>query len=256
MTKHRMLAMGLVSGLLAAPAVASAGGPGSLNFDNYCVTGAIQVCASVRLQSVAGHLTMQVWNLQGTLGSVNTITSIGLYHSNALYKFTGAVSSYSVNYMQNGHSSNISSSWTTGGATDIKTLGGQNTELALGTSGNNGITGCTNPGGKNSLHWSTCNSFPGVPFVQFDFNFANNAQFDLTSTQLRWHSTQVPIAGSLKCDTGGYGDYPPCIGRNNGGGGNVTPEPVTMVLLGTGLAGMGGGALRRRRKQAAETPAA
>src|SRR5690348_17024695 len=87
MTKHRMLAMGLVSGLLAAPAVASAGGPGSLNFDNYCVTGAIQVCASVRLQSVAGHLTMQVWNLQGTLGSVNTITSIGLYHSNALYKF-------------------------------------------------------------------------------------------------------------------------------------------------------------------------
>lgn len=255
MMKHRMLAMGIVSGLLAAPGVARAGGPGSLNFDNYCVTGAIQVCASVRLQSVAGHLTMQVWNLQGTLGSVNTITSIGLYHSNALYNFTGAVSNYSVNYVQNGHSTNISPFWTTGGATDIKTLGGQNTELALGTGGNNGITGCTNPGGKNSLHWSTCNSFPGVPFVQFDFNFANNAQFDLTDAQLRWHSTQVPRVGSLKCDTGGYGDYPPCV-SSSGGHGDVTPEPVTMVLLGTGLVGMGGGALRRRRKQAAEKTAA
>lgn len=254
MTKRGMLVLGVAGGLLVAPRIASAGGPGFLNFDNYCVTGAIQVCASVRIQSTAGHLSMQVWNLQGTLGSVNTITSIGLYHSNSLYSFTGSVSGYDVNYVQNGHSTDIKSYWSTGGATDIKTLGGQNTELALGTGGNNGITGCTNPGGKNSVHWSTCNSFPGIPYVQFDFNFANNAQFDLTSAQLRWHSTQVPWVGSLKCDTGGYGDYPPCISRN--GHGDVTPEPVTMLLLGTGLAGMGGGALRRRRKQAAETSAA
>lgn len=251
--KHRVLALGMAGGLLAAPQMASAGGPGFLNFDNYCVTGAIQVCASVRIQSMAGHLSMQVWNLQGTLGSVNTITSVGLYHLGAP-AFAGTVSSYDVNYVQSGHNTDIKSYWTTGGATDIKTLGGKNTELALGTSGNNGVTGCVNPGGKNSHHWSTCNSFPGVPYVQFDFNFANNAQFDLTGTQLRWHSTQVPVAGSLKCDTGGFGDYPPCVGSNGGGGGNVAPEPMSLVLLATGLVGIGGGALRRRRK-AEETSA-
>lgn len=256
MTKRAMLALGIAGGLLAAPAVASAGGPGFLNFDNYCVTGAVQVCASVRIQSTAGHLSMQVWNLQGTLGVTNTITAIGLYHSNSLYKFTGSVSSYAVNYVQNGHNTNIKSYWTQQGGTDVKTLGGKNSELYLGTGGNSGITGCTNPGGKNLSHWSTCNSFPGIPYVQFDFNFANNAQFDLTSAQIRWHSTQVPIAGSLKCDTGGYGDYPPCVGRSGGGGNNVTPEPVTMALLATGLAGMGGGALTRRRKRAAEKNAA
>ncbi|HYK09546.1 MAG TPA: PEP-CTERM sorting domain-containing protein [Gemmatimonadales bacterium] len=252
MTKRGMLVMGLAGGLLVAPQVVSAGGPGFLNFDNYCVTGAIQVCASVRIQSTAGHLSMQVWNLQGTGGSpsaVNTITSVGLYHFGAA--FTGTVSNYDVNYVQSGHSTDIKSAWSQQGGQDIKTLGGKNAELYLGTGGNSGITGCTNPGGKNLTHWSTCNSFPGVPYVQFDFNFANNAQFDLTGVGLRWHSTQVPIAGSLKCDTGGYGDY----GRCTNGGGNVTPEPVSMVLLGTGLVGLGGGALRRRRKQADETSA-
>ena len=246
MANRRMLMLGLAGGFLTTPVIASAGNPGSLNFDNYCLVASISICASVRIQSSAGHLSMQVWNLEGSLngGAINTITSIGLYHLNAA-AFNGSLSGYTVNYVTNGHQTNISSLWTQQGGTDIKTLGGKNSELYLGTGGNTGIIGCDNPGGKNATHWSTCNSFPGVPYVQFDFSFKNNAQWNLAGTQIRWHGTQIPRAGSLKCDTGGFGDYGPCRGP----GTNVVPEPVTMVLLGTGLVGMGGGGLLRRRKK-------
>jgi len=238
--RHGLLAVGLAVTMAAAPAVASATPPSEgLNFDNYCVMGAMRVCASVRLQSIGNTLSMQVWNLQGTMGDVNAINAIGLYHTSSLYDFSGNLVGYGANYVQNGHRTNITSFWSPGNSTGIR--GGS--ELYLGTRGNNGITGCTNPGGRNATHWSTCNSFPGVPYVQFDFTFGRNQHFALTDVGLKWNSTQVPNARTLSCDTGKSGCVDPAPPT-----GNVVPEPMTVVLLGTGLAGMGGGVLRRRKK--------
>jgi len=224
---------------LATPAQAQTE---TFNFDNYCIMGSWQVCASVRLTSVDNTLTMQVWNLEGTLGESHTMTSIGLYHAGSFYDWQAQVSSWNArHYLTSTTFTNITNRWSAQGANDIETLAGINLELSEGTSGNRGIAGCTAlPGGTK---WQTCNSFDDAPFVQFSFTFSNNQHFSVDNVELRWHSQQTGAdqQGSLKCDTGGAGDYPDCVPPT------VVPEPATMILTGTGLFGVI--AARRRRKK-------
>ncbi len=197
--------------------------------------GSFQVCASVRVFSDGNTLRMRVWNLERMLGGTHTMTAIGLYHSGT--PWYGNVLSYSVTHDGN----DITSYWDPKGANQINNLAGVKLELKDGSQGNSGIIGCVDPGGSLQK-WATCNSFDGQPYVEFTFNLDTN--FALADTELRWHSQQIgPDAElSLKCDTGGAGDYPPCVPME------VVPEPITSLLLGSGLAGIGAAARRRRRR--------
>ena len=227
---------------LATPAKAE-----TLNFDYHCVaSGAFQACASVRLTSINNTLTMQVWNLNGTIGTPHTIVDIGLYH--AATDWTGVVNSYSVSYINSSGIAqpiDIKKYWTAKGANDINNLGGVKVELAEGNNSNSGIIGCVDPGGSNQK-WQTCwnggSSYPGAPYVQFNFNLSKN--WALAGTELRWHSQQFGPGSewSVKCDTGSAGDYPECVPT-------TVPEPGSLALLATGL-GATGILIRRRRRTA------
>ena len=238
-TRHKVGTLALlgVLGLMAAPAAAQrdVAGWSSFSFDNYCISGGFPVCASVRVFANGSNLTMQIWNLEGVVGTPHTITAVGLYHSGAAW--TGTVNGLDAYYVSDAGNTEISNSWRRQ-VSDVSSLAGIDIEVTSGTSGNDGVIGCTNPGG--GTHWSTCRSFPAAPYLQFDFSLSSS--FALNDLELRWHSQQVgPNAEeSLKCDTGGAGDYPDC---------NVVPEPVTMALVGTGLAGISGVGLVRRRRR-------
>jgi hypothetical protein len=227
----------VVLSLLAAGALATPARGEELFFDNYCVTGSFQVCASVRLFSDGDVLRMRVWNLEGTLGVSNTMTAIGLYQTGS--PWAGTVNSYSVDY----NGLDITSKWSPKGANDIANLGGIGLAIQEGTSGNAGIIGCVDPGGSPDK-WATCNSFAAQPYVQFTFNLSQN--LDLANTELRWHSQQLPDGSSIKCDTGGAAEFD-CDSTTTTTETTTTPEPVTMVLLGSGLAGVGAAARRRRK---------
>ena len=227
-----------VLGLLAAATISSPVRAEERFFDGYCVMGSLQVCASVRLYSEGNTLRLRVWNLDGMAGLTHTMTGIGLYHSGS--PWSGQVLSYDVLY----NNASITSNWTDRGAWFMGTINGVTLELKEGTGNGStpGIIGCNNPGGSPDK-WATCRSFPNDFYVEFVFNL--DQHFGVANTQLRWASYQVgPNMGWVKCDTGGA-DNPsrPCVPVV------VTPEPFTMLLLGSGLAGVGAVARKRKRRE-------
>jgi hypothetical protein len=118
---------------------------------------------------------------------------------------------------------------------------------------NGGIIGCPNPPLANAVnpirYFQTCNTTGFTGFVSFNFQTTGTWNASQAEVGLGFRGvvglTEVGPNGqpvtAVECRT----EQPltaieACA--------SVTPEPISMALLGTGLLGLGGAGLRRRRK--------
>jgi hypothetical protein len=208
-----------------------------------CGGNAFNTCASVELHVVGTSVTVRVWNLSG----VNAVTYAGTVFTAIGFENVGTAMGVAGSLSMSGpaRGSDSPQAWVLSGNQQVG--GGVKLDLAstTGTGVDNGISSaCASesqlPGGSNQLWQNPC----GFPSGSSDPGWVT-ITFQITGT---WDvaSTYLLIKGQNGPD--GPNDSTQCITGGNNVNCQIVPEPITMVLLGTGLAGVGGvGFLRRRR---------
>jgi len=220
----------------------------SKDFYNRCSPGSVSSCASLivitTLNGSGGtNVVIRVQNLAGAYfadhsgGSV--LVRIGLLapHITLANTTLGISTSGSV-----GVHGNPAPSWI------LRNPGGLGSPIEL-TAGitpgsrNGGILGCSTPfHGNPSNYFRTC-----TPGGWVEFSFTTTNAWSAQNSEVAWLQQDMTNANGagVECgsDTSGLVNNARqyCVG--------VTPEPVTMVLLGSGLAGMSGFGFMRRRKK-------
>jgi len=210
------------------------------DFFDRCTPGAIRACHSISVitnwNGSVTSVTIRIRNLQGgvfdnTGGSL--IQRIGLIAPTNV----GTLSALSTAAVGGASSVGTPNNWV------LRSPGfiGGIVELTAGTpnptSGDGGIQGCSAPwGGSPASYFQTCNG----GWVELTFTTSN--QWSANNAEIAVLTNHFAVDNSgFECDSDDIpSPRPQCI--------VATPEPVTMILLGSGLASMGGFGLVRRRK--------
>ena len=251
------LAIGLVLSLAAA-APLRADPPQTLSFLNYCEMGTLDLCSSIVVNLVPSGgstaLTISLQNLQGTLGSQAWAMydiNLGNLHTN-LVPGTGGIALPNADLVGTaGYLSTVNPAtcaifaecpngpgngeWDWGsGLSSLPPQRGLIQSTSDPSPNPYAIVGCNAPPQSGpAFEWGylqTC----GDGWVNFTFNLPGTWTFDDSSYVSRGAWDQ-------------NGNYTRCtMGQDCT---QVTPEPETIVLLATGLSGIGAFSFRRRRRR-------
>ncbi len=228
--------IGLAAALVPAPAKANVP-------ETSCSTGALTACAAVRYQvgqvGSQWQVTVWAWNLFGNSGFPTGLSSVITYVGLASNVWSGTFTVASATF--NG----VAVSWKK--ATNFPSNLGLALDLgAKAQSGiNNGLIGCSQTVFSSQLPTCYNDVSKALKIV-----FNTSSQFVLNNaSQGYWEVHGQEFNGSdcsLWWNSNGKSTDSVATG---GCGGSTVPEPITMSLLATGLASMGGvGLIRRRRK--------
>jgi hypothetical protein len=251
--------IGLATVLVQAPAQATIP-------ETRCSTGALVACAAVQF-SVANagttaspdwQVTVYAWNLFGDSHYPTGLSSVITYVGLASNVWDGTFNVASATF--NGSPVN----WKSAGNDTPSNLGiGLDLGAKVDNGINDGLVGCHQTPAGSQL--PTCYS-DLTKALKVVFNtFVPETTYDVHHHQ---HITQVSGAFVLNNTDEGYwevhgqqfnrtncslwwnsnGASTDSLGTGGCGNTSITPEPVSMALVGTGLVGMGLARLRRRRK--------
>jgi hypothetical protein len=238
-------ALGLAA-LLATGLASSAWADG---FKSYKICGGstFATCAAVQINVVGQDVTVRVWNLSGnSAATYGTNTYAGsIFRGIGFYNVSGAQVNTAAGINVSGPVySGTPGNWTlSNGGTNVFAVAFKTNN---GGGLNNGIASSCDPslipGGLN-LYGNPCTSNLGNLNDYVTFSFKITGSWDPTTSDISLRYANGPNGQNGECWTG------PTTGIAAANCTTVTPEPVTMSLLATGLAGMGGAGLIRRRKQ-------
>jgi hypothetical protein len=212
-------------------------------FEAYCTTGAVRTCASVRVYTLwdptAKVTRVQMWlrNLQGSIAEDNTggapITRLGV----TTPKLTGA-SGLTISTTKGAEIiGNPQAFWTISN----QMIEGPVTFSTTVKTPEGGVQGCAiyPPGVQN--YFRTCND---NSYVVFGFTTTN--QWSAYNAEVAWIAQTTSIDQHFyacrTADPSTSAEYCESVDPT------ATPEPVSVALLGSGLAGLA--ALTRKRRKA------